>query len=154
MAQQARRRANQLQFCARRRAKKAPNRVRAKVDFLRQFKLIGVSSPDAKKSLSENRKLWYLAPSRPTKRGVGHRHERWGGMRWTRQRRKTSGADPPSLKLRRTGTRSVEWLFRKAGRGRRNRVVLSSRRWSQVCDKKRRRRWQKSRSPGRARIKL
>jgi hypothetical protein len=24
-------------------------------------------------------------PSR--KRGVGHRHERWGGMRWTRQRR-------------------------------------------------------------------
>jgi hypothetical protein len=25
-------------------------------------------------------------------RGVGHRHERWGGMRWTRQRRKTSGA--------------------------------------------------------------
>jgi hypothetical protein len=26
---------------------------------------------------------------------VGH------GMRWTRQRRKTSGADPPSLKLRR-----------------------------------------------------
>ena len=28
--------------------------------------------------------------------------------------------------------------------GRRNRVVLTSRRWSQVCDKKRRRRWQKS----------
>ena len=22
----------------------------------------------------------------PKKRGVGHRHERWGGMRWTRQR--------------------------------------------------------------------
>src|SRR6476659_7642735 len=27
-----------------------------------------------------------LAPSRPEKRGVGHRHERWGGTRWTRQR--------------------------------------------------------------------
>jgi hypothetical protein len=26
-----------------------------------------------------------LAPSRPEKRGVGHRHERWGGTRWTRQ---------------------------------------------------------------------
>ncbi|MGB7939011.1 MAG: hypothetical protein WCF72_10375, partial [Pseudolabrys sp.] len=25
-------------------------------------------------------------PSRPEKRGVGHRHERWGGLRWTRQR--------------------------------------------------------------------
>jgi hypothetical protein len=37
------------------------------------------------------------------------------GMRWTRRRRKTSGADPPSLKLRRTGTKTVAWLFRKAG---------------------------------------
>ena len=27
-----------------------------------------------------------LPPSRPEKRGVGHRHERWGGLRWTRQR--------------------------------------------------------------------
>ena len=27
-----------------------------------------------------------IPPSRP-QRGVGHRHERWGGMRWTRQRR-------------------------------------------------------------------
>ena len=27
-----------------------------------------------------------IPPSRPEKRGVGHRHERWGGLRWTRQR--------------------------------------------------------------------
>jgi hypothetical protein len=27
-----------------------------------------------------------LPPSRPEKRGVGHRHKRWGGLRWTRQR--------------------------------------------------------------------
>jgi hypothetical protein len=27
----------------------------------------------------------YDLPSRPGKRGVGHRHERWGGERWTRQ---------------------------------------------------------------------
>jgi len=25
-------------------------------------------------------------PSRPAQRGVGHRHERWDGERWTRQR--------------------------------------------------------------------
>jgi hypothetical protein len=29
-----------------------------------------------------------LAPSRPEKRGVGHRHERGLGMRWTQQRRR------------------------------------------------------------------
>ena len=28
-----------------------------------------------------------LPPSCPEKRGVGHRHERWDGLRWTRQRR-------------------------------------------------------------------
>ena len=28
-----------------------------------------------------------LPPSGPEKRGVGHRHERWDGLRWTRQRR-------------------------------------------------------------------
>jgi hypothetical protein len=31
--------------------------------------------------------LYKLAPSRSEQRGVGHRHERWDGMRWTRQRR-------------------------------------------------------------------
>src|SRR6266481_8659917 len=41
------------------------------------------------------------------------------GMRWTRRRRKTGAAS----------------------RGRRSRVVLIPRRWDQVCDKKRRRRW-------------
>jgi hypothetical protein len=30
--------------------------------------------------------LSHAIPSR--ERGVGHRHERWGGMRWTRQRRR------------------------------------------------------------------
>jgi hypothetical protein len=75
-------------------------------------------------------------------------------MRWTRQRRQTSGADPPSLKLRRTGTRPVE-AFGVDGRGRRSRVVLTPRRRRQVRgefirasdgDKK-------ARSPGRARRK-
>ena len=31
-----------------------------------------------------NQSMWFAIPSR--KRGVGHRHERWGGLRWTRQR--------------------------------------------------------------------
>jgi hypothetical protein len=49
-------------------------------------------------------------PRRPVpQRGVGHRHERWGGMRWTRMH-----ADE------------------RAFRGRRSRVVLTPRRWRQV----------------------
>ena len=34
----------------------------------------------------------YVSPSRPTQRGVGHRHERWGGMRWTQELRLTCAA--------------------------------------------------------------
>jgi hypothetical protein len=56
-------------------------------------------------------------------------------MRWTRQRRKTSGADPPSPKLRRTGTKTVEQAFAEGERGRRSRVVLTPRRWRQVPEK-------------------
>src|ERR1019366_7040028 len=61
-------------------------------------------------------------PSR--KRGVGHRHERWGGMRWTR----------------------TTLLTRAWGCGRRSRVVLTPRRWCQVPEKQasQGRRWQKS----------
>jgi hypothetical protein len=61
--------------------------------------------------------LYKLAPSRSEKRGVGHRHERWDGMRWTRQRRardcgrravlrerscsaRTNGASTPPPRLR------------------------------------------------------
>jgi hypothetical protein len=35
-------------------------------------------------------------------------------MRWTRRRRKTSAADPPSQKLRRDGTNTAERLLRMA----------------------------------------
>ena len=34
---------------------------------------------------SEMQILLYDLPSRPEKRGVGHRHERWDGERWTRR---------------------------------------------------------------------
>ena len=79
----------------------------------------------------------------PDKRGVRDRHERWGGMRWTRQRRarecdrragfpvsdrtarRTNGADPPSLKLRRTWHKPVEASWRRRCCGRQNRVVLA-----------------------------
>jgi hypothetical protein len=75
-------------------------------------------------------------------RGVGHRHERWDGMRWTRQRRRAmesqgrfkpvsgrqrarrTALNPPSLKLRRTGTKPVE-AFGAGGCVRQNRVVLA-----------------------------
>jgi hypothetical protein len=75
-------------------------------------------------------------------RGVGHRHERWDGMRWTRQcrramesqgrfkpvsgrqRARRTALNPPSLKLRRTGTKPVE-AFGAGGCVRQNRVVLA-----------------------------
>jgi hypothetical protein len=50
---------------------------------------------------------------------------------------------PPSLKLRRTGTKPVE-AFGVDGCGRRSRVVLTPRRWRQVRAKERGRRWQES----------
>ena len=40
----------------------------------------------------EGRNSAYLLPSRPDKRGVGHRHERGTGMRWARKLRLTSAA--------------------------------------------------------------
>src|SRR6478672_934876 len=47
-----------------------------------------LSSPGIKNiSLSPSGKSkLYPSPSRPTQRGVGHRHERWGGLQWTRTR--------------------------------------------------------------------
>src|SRR5258708_26606674 len=50
---------------------------------------------------------------------------------------------PPSLKLRRAGTKPVE-AFGVDGCGRRRRVVLTPRRWRQVRAKERGRRWQES----------
>ena len=69
-----------------------------------------------------------LAPSRSEQRGVGHRHERWDGMRWTRQRRardcdrravlrerscsaRTNGAStpPPGLRPAARGRRRYWW---------------------------------------------
>jgi hypothetical protein len=44
----------------------------------------------------------------------------------------TNGADPPSLKLRRDWYQARRAAFSKGGRGRRNRVVLTPRRWRQV----------------------
>jgi hypothetical protein len=45
-----------------------------------------LSSPSCENiSVFQKVELSYDLPSRPEKRGVGHRHERWGGERWTRQ---------------------------------------------------------------------
>ena len=52
------------------------------------------------------------------------------GGRGSVKRRMT--LNPPSLELRRNGTKTVGWLFRKVVRGRRRRVVLVPRRWHQV----------------------
>src|ERR1700683_3851451 len=58
-----------------------------------------------------------LVPSR--QRGVAQRHETWGGMRWTR----------------------IVLLTRALEADVQSRVVLTPRRWCQVCEKERRRRW-------------
>jgi hypothetical protein len=57
-------------------------------DFPCNFKLICLSSPGCKNIplLAAPKSPLQLPPSRPAQRGVGHRHERWGGLRWTRQR--------------------------------------------------------------------
>jgi hypothetical protein len=59
------------------------------------------------------------------------RHKRWCGMRWTQVVLKTRALSPPSLKLRRTGTKPVE-AFGVDGCGRPSRVVLTPRRRRQV----------------------
>jgi hypothetical protein len=71
-----------------------------------------------------------LPPSCP-ERGALRNVINGGGMRWTRQHGLTNGADPPSLKLRRTASKSAD-TFGVDGRGRRSRVVLTPRRRRQV----------------------
>ena len=44
-------------------------------------------------ALSERQISSHLHPSRPAQRGVGHRHERWGGSRWTLMLRLTSATE-------------------------------------------------------------
>jgi hypothetical protein len=82
---------------------------------------------------------YQLAPSFPGKRGGRASSRTWEGMRWTRQRRRATVSQgeslvsdqpacrrtaliPPSLKLRRTGTKPVE-AFGVDGCVRQNRVV-------------------------------
>jgi hypothetical protein len=81
------------------------------------------------------------APSHPSTRGVGHRRERWGGMRWTRQRRarlgsqggssvsghsaQTNGAVSPVSRKTSVGVHYPPKHLVKLARGRQNRVVLA-----------------------------
>jgi hypothetical protein len=58
-------------------------------------------------------------PRRPAlMRGVGHRHERWGGMRWTRQRRARKGSLGGSWPVSDDGapTNDAENVFARARR--------------------------------------
>jgi hypothetical protein len=65
------------------------------------------------------------SPSRPLERGVGHRHERWGGMRWPRQCPRAPAIAGRILPIReRFPGRADERCFR----GRQNRVVLTPQR--------------------------
>jgi hypothetical protein len=83
-----------------------------------------------------------LSPAIPSReRDVGHRHERWGGMRWTRQRRACNCGRRAVFRerSRRADERccfrlhqcfggcahAAEGLLAKTGRGRQKRVVLA-----------------------------
>jgi hypothetical protein len=66
--------------------------LREKSNLLKRINVIcPVQSPLQKYfCFSEVQIRLHDLPSRPGKRGVGHRHERWGGERWTRQCRRAS----------------------------------------------------------------
>jgi hypothetical protein len=82
-----------------------------------------------------------LLPSHPSTRGVGHRRERWGEMRWTRQRRareliagrisvsdrgaQTNGAVSPVSQKTSVGVHYPPKHLVKSARGRQKRVVLA-----------------------------
>src|SRR6202035_986778 len=125
------------------------------------WSVISLSSPSAKNIPLRRRpkSLLKLPPSRPTQRGVSRssrtleRDAVDAAVSGARNARGRMMLIPPSLKLRRTGTKPVE-AFGVDGCGRRRRVVLTPRRRRQVGggntiddgDKK-------ARSPGRARNK-
>jgi hypothetical protein len=72
----------------------APNRVRAKVDFLNRFNDLGCPVLTPKIFLSENQKLWYLPHvPLPQEGRIAIVTDVGSGMQWTRQRRKTGGAE-------------------------------------------------------------
>src|SRR5437899_3291049 len=63
--------------------------MRTEANFFCQFKVICPVQPSAEKySYSFQTQISAKTLGIPSrKRGVGHRHERWDGMRWTRKRR-------------------------------------------------------------------
>src|ERR1700692_569924 len=62
--------------------------LRQKTDFLKRIKLIWPVQSDLQKYFaSPLAQIKSISPAVLShKRGVGHRHERWDGMRWTRMR--------------------------------------------------------------------
>jgi hypothetical protein len=113
----------------------------------------GVSSPLCKNILvfTYPKSLLELFASHPTRGAFHDRHERRGGMRWTRQRLARDGIAGLVERLVSDHRRADE----RCCCGRQNRVVLTPRRWRQVrgvllarpgSDKTllRGRRWQKS----------
>ena len=125
------------------------NHVRRKSNFLNPIKLIWVvQSPPKKYSafrLPQITGITRAVP--PCQRGVGHRHERWAGMRWTRQRRARDGiagrvwpvSDHGARTTRQcpdnpaqTGSARRSLLAKTGGCVRQKRVVLTPHGWRQV----------------------
>src|SRR6267378_8679389 len=115
--------------------------------------LTGVSSPVCKNiSVSIHPKsLLELFASHPERGAYHDRHETRGGMRWTRQRFARDGIAGQIERF----VSGQQHADERCCCGRRSRVVLTPRRWRQVCGRQvgptglrqnhiRRRRWQKS----------
>jgi len=100
--------------------------LRDRPDLDARWKLSPVAlrqnNPSGRFSLSPSGKSPLgLPPSRPRGRGVGHRHERWDGMRWTRQRQARDGIAGRASWSVSGSQRADEWRARV----RQNRVVLA-----------------------------
>ena len=74
-------------------SKASPYRLRKKSNFLKHFKLILAVQSCAKKysAFSSPQINGFISPSRLIEEGRTRRHERGGGMRWTRTRQWTTG---------------------------------------------------------------
>jgi hypothetical protein len=69
------------------------------------------------------------SPSRPARGAYRDRHGRWAGMRWTRQLLARNGIAGRVERL----VSDIRHADERCFRGRQNRVVLTPRRWRQVC---------------------
>jgi hypothetical protein len=95
---------------------------RRKAEFSQPLQSVSACPPPSPKTFffppTPNHLRMVAIPSR--ERGVGHRHERWGGKRWTQRRRRARGSQGRRLACERSARGDERCCC-----GRRSRVVLA-----------------------------